>query len=385
MRISLNKIICGFFLILFGLYFAQGVLIPVGTIVGPLLLIFIFIISFIYLVKLVSFKDQSKQVFRIWIVFFLVPIFSYIFSLMLNDNAGTRDFSIFRQVLLNFLPFFPAYYFSKNGILTKRHLILFFYFLLLVFSVNFFNSLSTIKIDRGGEDVVSNAIYPILGLLPFIFLINKRVISFGVILFVFFMAVQSNKRAAILIALLALVFFVYNIFYSSSSKNKIWSYFIASFFAVGLIYYSYDIYQQNFYLQGRMSNMFEGDSSGRDTLIMELFSAWYNSNSFLNYLFGLGFNSNEYNTISGNVAHNDWIDILGSYGLVGVFLFLLLWGGLIRQVFYKFWSKSKKINYILILIIMFLSSMTFRWYVGSFPFMASILLPYLLATKYEDD
>lgn len=382
LKISLNKSTSNLLLALFVLYFSQGVLIPTGV-VGSILLLSIFIISFAFML-IMTVKKELTNTIRIWIAFFLIPILSYMINFTFSSKMDDINFSIFRQILINFLPFFPAYFFAKKGILTKNNLILFLLVLLPILSVNFINSLSTLQFERGKEDIVSNAIYPVIGLLPFAFLINRRIIKFGIIVFISFLALQSNKRAAIIICIIALGFFVYQNIYLSSYKNKFWTYAFAFFFSIGILYYAYDLYQQDPFLQLRIELMLEGNSSGRDDIIKGMFNSWYQSDRFINYLFGLGFNSTYYYSASGNVSHNDWLDVLTSYGLVGFFIYSALWISLVKNAFSNDWNKPKKLNYILILIIAFLSSMVFRWYVSPFPFMNTLLLPYLLATKYNE-
>lgn len=375
---SLDKIISHLLLVLFVLYQSQGILISKDGSIGSISLLMIYVISFVYFIKILTSHEGITNFMKVWIAFLIFPVFSFIFT----GNLETED-SIFRQILTNFLPFFPVYYFANKGILTRQHLILFLILLLPVLSIKFFQTTSAIQLERGREDVVSNSIYPIMGLLPFVFLIRNKLISFGIINLIWFLSVQSNKRAAIVAGAITLILFLYQNIYLSSQKNKIWNYLSAFVFIIGISYFAFYYYQQNYYLQERINLMMDGQTSGRDNLFEELFNAWYHSDSFFNYLFGLGFNASR--AITTHVSHNDWIDVLGSYGLVGLIFFLLLWKALINQFFDKYWNKSKKISYILILIIAFLATMVFRWYDSPFPFMNSVLLPYLLATKYNDD
>lgn len=381
MKLSLNKFSCNLLLILFFLYFSQGVIFPSGGFIGPVLILFIFLISFVYLFKVVFGDVENSSIIFFWTAFYFIVILNFMFRLVFSSDVMERDFSMLRQILINFLPFFPAYYLAKKGVLTKRHLILFLFALLPILSISFYRSLSVLQVETGKDTVVSNVIYLIVGLLPFLFLIKRRVISFGILLFIFVLVIQSNKRAAILISLLAFITLIYQSLYLSPSRSKLWGYLMIFIFIMGSIYFIYDLYQQNIYLQGRINLAVQGHSSGRDRLIVALFDAWYHSGSFVNYIFGLGFNSNEYNTTLGNVAHNDWIDVLASYGLIGIFLFVALWVALIKQVFDSSWNKNKRLNYILILIVAFVASLLFRWYISPFPFMNALLLPYLLATK----
>lgn len=365
-------------LILFALYQSQGVIVPYESSVGPILLLSIFAISFVYLIKIILSKEKLIGFIKAWILFYLITILSFLFS-----GDIETELSILKQILINFLPFFPAYYFAKKGFLTKKHLILFLLVLLPILSISFFQSYTNLQFERGREDVVSNAIYPIIGLLPFVFLLKRKILSFGVITVIWFLAVQSSKRVAIVAGLVVMILFIYQSVYLSTNKNKIWSYLVALFVLAGVTYFAYDIYQQNIYLQQRMILMMEGSSSGRDLIIEKSFNAWYHSDNIFNYLFGLGFNHTR--AVTTHVAHNDWMDVLGSYGLVGLFLYISLWVNLIKISLDNWWGKIEKLSYISIIMIALIASMVFRWYISPFPFMNAILLPYLLATKNKVD
>src|SRR5690606_19740089 len=301
LKIKQDKFCCYLLLCIFILYHSQGFLIPRESMIGPILLIMIYLISIFYILKL--FLNKVTELMKLWLLFVGVNTFYFLITANYMD-----DYNILRQALLNFLPFFPFYHFAKEKILTRQVLILFMVVLLPILFIKFFKSIVELQSIEGREEVVDNSIYPLIGFLPFILLVRKKIISFCILLLVWFVIVQSNKRAAIVCGILTFIFFVFQTLYASKAKVKLQSFFIAAALVIGITYFAYSFYENNTYLQQRVELMLEGNSSGRDQLIEGLFAAYYNSDNYVNYFFGLGFNSSPKYTVTENVAHNDWMD-----------------------------------------------------------------------------
>jgi hypothetical protein len=228
------------------------------------------------------------------------------------------------------------------------------------------------------DDVVDNTVYLFIGLLPFVFLFRKKLLSLLFLMIIWFFMIQSAKRAAILCGIAALALIVFEYLYTSEGKSKIKRYIVSIFLLFVIGYFGYDLYQQNQFLIGRMESMLGGESSGRDYLIETLLEVWYQSDSLIPYLFGYGYNASSLYTV--HVSHNDWVDMLVSFGLMGLLIYLALFRLLLLQVFQKNWSGDKKVILLLVLCIALITSLTSRWYWSSFAYMQILILPYLLAT-----
>lgn len=367
-----DKFYCYTLLFLIVLYYSQGVVLPGGEAIGQVFLVIIFIISFYYLLKMLVSKNKFTSFMKIWLFFMTM----YVFYFSLYDNYA--EFSILKMVLLNFLPFFPFYYFSEKGILTRKHLISFFLILLPILILKFNQSLHALRLERMKDEVVDNTVYLFIGLLPFTFLFKKRILSFLFLMIIWFFMIQSAKRAAIVCGILALTLLIFEYLYTSENKSKIKRYLFSLLLLLAIGYFGYNFYMQNQFLIERMQQMLGGDSSGRDNLIETLFGVWYNSDSLTPYLFGYGYNASRFHSI--HVSHNDWVDMLVSFGLLGLLIYFALFRSLFLQIFQKDWSKDKKIILILVVCIAIITSLTSRWYWSSFAYMQILILPYLLAT-----
>lgn len=379
MKIStdyIHKIIGIFLLILVILYYSRGVILPEEGSLGALILLIILAISFVYLLKLTPSFKKWNIILKLWV--FLI-LFTTIYFLISGDHEN--DFSILRQVYLNFLPFFPFYFLMQKKIIRKKHLVIFFLALLPILIISFYQKQFETLYDSGKENMINNAIYSFLGLIPFAFLLKRRYLIFGALILLWFFAFQANKRSGVICVAMSLFVFFYQELFISKSKFKIQNLFFAGIIIVGMFYAGNYFFEQNTLFQKRFELMLDGDSANRDTLVTQLFSSWYHSDSIINYLFGLGFNSSEKYSIAA--AHNDWIDFLGSYGLMGIIFYCGIWYTLLKETFKAGWAKKKKMIMYSFLLTAFLVSMTSRWYIGPFPYMSFLILPYLLITKEE--
>lgn len=367
-----DKVICYLLLLMIVGYYSQSLVFSEGSPIGQGFLAVIFLLSFIYLFKLLRIRNKFTNFMKIWLFFIVM----YLFYFLLYGNFA--DYSIVKMVLLNFLPFFPFYYFSEKEILTRKHLIAFFLFVLPVFILQFNRSIHQLRLEEMREEVVDNTVYLFIGLLPFVFLFRNKLLSFLFLMIIWFYMIQSAKRAAIVCGIAALVLIVFEYLYASEGKAKIKRYFVSIVLLIAVGYYGYGLYAQNQYLMERMALMMEGYSSGRDVLIETLFGVWFQSDRLIPYLFGFGYNASSLHTV--HVSHNDWVDMLVSFGLMGIIVYFTLFRLLFMQLLRKGWAREKKIILILVLSIAIITSLTSRWYWSSFAYMQMLILPYLLAT-----
>ena len=375
-RNLIDEINCYTLLILLIVYYSQAIWLSEEAAVGVMSLIIILGISFYYLLKMLLSKKKFTGLMKIWLLFMTI----YIVYFFLYDNYA--EYSILKMVFLNFLPFFPFYYFSEKEILTRKHLIGFFLVLLPVLIIKFNKSIIALRAERMKDEVVDNTVYLFIGLLPFVFLFRKKLFSFLFLMIIWFYMIQSAKRAAIICGMVALGLIVFEYLYASENKSKFKKYFFAILLLFAVGYFGYDLYKQNQYVIERMDLMMEGQSSGRDMLIETLLDTWYQSDSLISYLFGFGYNASGLH--SANVSHNDWVDMLVSFGLLGLMIYFALFRLLFLQVFNQNWSRDKKVILLLVVSIALITSLTSRWYWSTFVYMQILILPFLLATHNKE-
>ena len=86
------------------------------------------------------------------------------------------------------------------------------------------------------------------------------------------------------------------------------------------------------YLQQRLLDTLDGNSSSRNHIYKSIIDRWNNS-GFFHQLLG---NGPIATTKFGNYAHNDWLEVVYDFGLVGLFFYVLFILGI-----YFLWVRKK--------------------------------------------
>ena len=370
---------CLLMLFLLPTYYAQGVLYPSGGMVGQIILLLFFLISLFYFFKVLFFTKERLPLFiKIWTGLLLLNIIGF----FLKGKFDNENISILRSILLNLLPFYAFYYFAQKGILKRQHLIAVLTVLTPLCIVLFIQSNLQLQDLRNREDVVDNTIYLFLGLIPFVFLFKRKVYAIIALLIFWIFIVQSAKRAAVVCGAAGILLFFYYQLKTLNKQYLIRSYFIGIGLIFGISYWGYNYFTENEFLLTRIMQMSEGDTSGRDQLSKAVFFSWYESNNLMVYLFGRGFNTSS--EVTTHVSHNDWLEMLAGFGILGFFIYFSIFSIAFKEFLHKNWSFDKKIIFICIIMIGVVTSLTSRWYWSSFAYSQCLLLPYILATRNNE-
>jgi len=365
-------------MVLIIVYYAQGVIYPVGTFISRVSLLLLLFVSAIYFVVFLLSRVYAPSFVKAWTALLIV---NSVYFLLEGDLAYV---GAFQSILLNMLPFYAFYYFSQQGVLSRNHLIVFFVVLLPIVIIRFVTSSIEMQDLINKEEVVDNTVYLFLGLLPYVFLFRRTSFSIAAILVIWIFLVQSGKRAAFIAgAITMLVLFYFQFKSMSSQKRQLGKRLFWVVSLVCVIVWGFNRFLENEFLVHRLQLMLQGDTAGRDKLYKEVFTTWYESNSVVQYLFGRGFQTSEKVTSSG--SHNDWLDILASFGLVGFLVYFILFTAGFMQLFEKGWVNYKKAGFVCLILIALLASLTSRWYWSSFAYSQMLLLPYLLASRNRVD
>lgn len=305
------------------IYQHQALILPNESILNLVTLFGIIGISFFYLVKTISTKGISKAKI---IKPILVLLVSFVLYYIINPRTvdGINSVNTVKIVLFVLLSFFPVYYWTATNSLNLQKLRFF------VISVFIF---STIQYFNGGllEDELmdmnksaNNSSYTFVTLIPIIILLfwDKRKILFSLLIPIFFLTILGLKRGAIICLFGSTIILIFNIFKSQSKKNDVRNFLllILTLCIVSLaVYYLYD---NNPFLQRRFQDTLAGNSSARNSIYSNIFYSWYDSNDIFYKLFGGGLDFSV--IIARSFAHNDWLEVLSSMGLLGIILYLSL-------------------------------------------------------------
>lgn len=379
MIFHLNKALRNSLLLLLGLYFAQGAFYPTGSVIAKLFLLFILLISSFYFIKSLLEKRVRKGFFYYaWGALLLVNTFGF----FLEGNFGGIYLAQYRNILTALLPFFPFYYFASRGDLTDKHLRYFSLIMLPIFIVSFFSSRNDLisQSVNNTENVVTNTAYLFVALIPYVFLwVKQKLIAIAGMLLLLFFIIQGAKRGALIVALMGCLVFVYYLLSSVEPKKRVQG-FLLVLVGIGLLsMYVYDFYISNEFLINRMQKISDG-GSGRDFIYLNLLNNWYESNSIINYLFGFGFVSTIKYSGSGHLAHNDWLELLTNFGLIGVSIYFLVFYAAVRFIYDSSVQKEYKLIMLAIVLMWFFQTLFSMYYTSSQTAFTSILLGYLFGS-----
>ena len=170
-----------------------------------------------------------------------------------------------------------------------------------------------------------------LALLPMLFIMKNDIQRLITLLVCIFYILMGAKRGNIIAAIIPVGLFVYYMLRNRRRSGLKMIIVLAVIFGIAVVTYRW--VSNNDYLQQRITQTEEGYSSGRDAIYANAWRAWYNSGNLSVYLLGYGFDGTIHHPIMNNYrAHNDWLEILVDYGLLGIFLYVLVFIIIVRQV-----------------------------------------------------
>lgn len=221
-------------------------------------------------------------------------------------------------------PIFVYYFFSEKGYLSKKWFIYAaFVFLAVAFIQHQFSQASlSLKYGKDIGEFTDNSGYVFLAVLPIIvFLKEKPLAMYVLMVFLSVMMLTCAKRGAILVGVIVDIYLIYNV--TKTSKHKIWMFFLSVILIAGLWYFVKYYIANNMYFASRLDSTLEGKSSGRDVIYSYFWNYFTKNNSVIGFLIGNG----AYATLRlyGRAAHNDWLEIGMSMGVLGVIFYIRYW------------------------------------------------------------
>ena len=295
--------------------------------------------------------------------------------------------SMLKGVLLTLLIFYPFYFFSIQNILKTKNLTSFLLLMIPLFTLQYYLNAEQILDERVSNEmnVVNNTSYLFVGLIPYVLLLKqKKIVAIIIMLILIFFIIQSSKRGAFFSGVIGLLFFLYFQLLTIEKKNRFKSYLYLTAIIIGISYFTLNLFENNEYLILRLENIIEGESSGRDTIYFNLFNYWVKSDNFINLIFGYGFAASIQLSNTGNFAHNDWLELLSNFGLFGVTIYFILFMAALKKVMSPNWIIEKRIILLVIVLIMLMNTLVYRFYSAGDGFLYSIMLAYLIGSKNKE-
>lgn len=267
---------------------------------------------------------------------------------------------------------------GKKGVMTEKFYLLSVIVLLLSGLVYYENSKYLVLFMTNRDETTINASVIFLYILSFIVLLKNRYISYGLILICVYFLMDGAKRGNIICAIPILT-----LFFVLTFRNKQVKFSEKLIFIIFFLYtLSWGIknFEQNEFLQSKLEQTIDGDSSGRDRIYKNSWKVYSESESINNLLFGYGYQATVSNNQIGNLAHNDWLEILVDHGAVGAIIYISIFILLFQRI-----RKEKELQkrYVLITItsVWFLKSLFSMGYTNETMFVLFLSFGYAYSTE----
>jgi len=361
------------------LYFAQGSLYPNGSIIAKIVL-FVYLFICLYYAILFVVENSKDNIGRILLLFIAINVVYW----LLGDKGGIQHGEFtgspldqIKKILVALLTYFPFYFYSTRKYLTEKSLMVFYVLFFIDSTLTFFTTSQSMKEFTGNEDVVNNSSYIFLSLIPLSIVFWRRkyvfIISF-VLSFVFILFAAKRGPIVGIIPIVIIVFYYWWV--SGKRKFSIWNFLSILVAFVSIIYIGKYIVESNSLLQMRFQSMLEGDSSGRDEIYTTLFNMWIHSENVFNFIFGYGFFAS--GRLAGFVAHNDWLEILSSLGLMGGLVYVVFFILVIKLIVTKKkWSIQDKTMLSAVFVVLLIKSLFSMGYTSTDTMPVMMCLAYL--------
>ena len=324
--------ICNIYILLWCVYYLQGVLYAGGSIISQAILLVLMLISGYYFIKFNSEYATPMFIKVLNIFLILMTIYGIIRIADPTPIVGKYSTSIFnkidflKEIYISLLPIYSMFAFAKIGTLKIESIQALTVILVISTTFSYFQAeqdalQAAIEVGSMNEEFTNNVGYKFLHLFPLLFFWSKRpILQYVILAYISTFIIMGMKRGAIIIGAACLIWFFYRTYKSASNRNKI---LLISLTTIAIIIgasYIVDYYNTSEYFQYRVEQTIEGDSSGRDNLYNKLWDYFINQDSIFNILFGKG--AMRTINIAGNYAHNDWFEILICQGLIGIILYI---------------------------------------------------------------
>lgn len=323
------------------LYYLQGLLYPAGSIISQGVLLVYILIGLAYLCRF-SIKSKMPVPVKIWILFCFLQIATFLLSpkTVIGNKyeaiGAVSTFVQFKGILTFSLSLFIGLQIGKSRVNYNKILSVIGIILFIIAIYRYFYGAIQFKLAYGKEMTRNNGSYAFILSLPFLIIMFQRFKWISVALFFISVGfvISAAKRGAIVC--LAATVLIIGYWYLKNNKltiNKIIVLLTGIISIIGLTIY---LYTNNAILQHRIDQTATNGIGMREVAYRVLLDHWINDENIFTKLFGNGMAQSI--SVWGNYAHNDWLEILISNGLVGVTIYFIFF---VSAFYYTIHIKSK--------------------------------------------
>lgn len=259
-----------------------------------------------------------------------IPALILILSWLIIDNLINHSFSRAAQINIMLCVLWIVTYYSFFQATKQAHanqlFDLFFICLFFVYCAVNIYAQRNIAIANDREFGMTSYSYYLLSFLPAILLIKRKGIRAGLLIICSLFVLISLKRGPILALPIIMLVYWY-------SKAKVGLSRIKAFRAILIVVFAYlAILSINYFTKGflldRFSNQQLSSASGRDQMWSIIWSQ-IQSRDLLTLLYGMGSGASV--KLLGTGVHNEWLEFLFTFGIIGVILYFVLFVSLLKR------------------------------------------------------
>ena len=300
------------------IYVSQGGLLPFGSFLTQFIFLFLLAAGVLNIIRLVLLGLHPGEFSLL-----VLGVFVFTFS-ALSWNGGHLQFDISKNFLVVCTTYFSASYYSRTGALNA-HQLQWFWILGIILAIPLYYNYQDILVDQLGRDSVTNNIgYLFLALYPLILTSKRSYKKFIGILLVAFFVFHSLKRGAIF--LFVVISIVYGLKSHRAIVNKnlgLHAKRIALFVLPLGVYYVLSIKASSLAIFAKLMARFDEQAGARPANYMALINHVSSDLGARRTLFGSGSAATASITPEKALAHNDWLEIVVDFGLIGLALYAL--------------------------------------------------------------
>jgi O-antigen ligase len=139
-----------------------------------------------------------------------------------------------------------------------------------------------------------------------------------------------------------------------------------------VVYFGYEQIVSNDSLLARIERSQTHGMGQRSFMYPALFKYWYQSENPLNLLFGYGYSTPV--KIVGNYAHNDWLELLTSFGLTGVFIYVMIFVQFVRLSIKKLMPANLRFLVLTVVLSLLSRSIFSMGYISDITFISMLFI-----------
>ena len=327
---NLNR--CDWFIIVWVLYYLQGVLYPTGGAISTGLLGINLLVSMYCAIKIWQMPNHPPYIKGLNLLVLMFTIYGFYLILMNPSTVYYRmsgmsmaSYNYIKSIYLSILPIYAFYYFSLKGYLTAERLrwwaVVFCISCVLSYYLYMQKAMEKL-LARGSlaEETTNNAGYLFLSLIPIWVLFRKKpLLQYAGLALCMSFILMGMKRGAIAIGGVVVLYLIWQIIKNARGKQRTIVILLTAVLAVVGVYFVIDMMTSSDYFMQRIEDTKEGDSSNRDILYSFFWTYFTEKADAIQYLFGRGANGTL--EIFNSYAHNDWLEIAVNQGLLGIIVY----------------------------------------------------------------